>query len=92
VGHREPVLADEHRQQHVGVLRDPGRHDRQVVGLLRILGEELDDARVPDQHRVRVVAVNVDRPGEGPVGQRHYDRRAHRGGDVDDLGHQGEAL
>ena len=89
---REAVLADEHRQEHVGVLGEPRREHHQVVRLLRVLGEELDDARVADQHRVGVVAVDVDRAGERAVAERHHDRRAHRGGDVDDLGHQREAL
>ena len=89
---REAVLADEHRQQHVRVLGEPRRDHGQVVCLLRVLGEELDDAGVADQHRVGVVAVDVDRPGERAVAERHDDRRPHRGGDVDDLGHQGEPL
>ena len=36
--------------------------------------------------------MDVDRPGERAVAERHHDRRAHRGGDVDDLGHQREPL
>ena len=92
VGDREAVEADEHRQQDVGVLGDPRRDDHQVVRLLRVLGEELDDAGVADQHRVGVVAVDVDRAGERAVAERHHDRRAHRRGDVDDLGHQREPL
>ena len=39
---REAVLADEHRQQHGGVLGEPRCDHGQVVGLLRVLGEELD--------------------------------------------------
>ncbi len=89
---REAVEADEHREQDARVLGDPWRHDHQVVRLLRVLGEELDDAGVPDEHRVGVVAVDVDRPRERPVAERHHDRRAHRGGDVDHLGHQGKPL
>ena len=74
------------------MLREPRRHHGQVVRLLGVLGEELDDAGVPDQHRVGVVAVDVDRPRERPVADRHHDRRAHARGDVDDLGHQSEPL
>ena len=74
------------------MLGEPRRDQGQVVRLLRVLGEELDHTGVADQHRVGVVAVDVDRPGEGAVAERHHDRRAHRGGDVDDLGHQGEPL
>ena len=36
--------------------------------------------------------MDVDRPGERTVAERHHDRRPHRRSDVDDLGHQGEAL
>ena len=89
---REAVQADEHRQQDARILGDPRRHHHEVVRLLGVLGEELDDAGIPNEHRVRVVAVDVDRPGERAVAERHHDRRAHRGGDVDDLGHEGEPL
>ena len=92
VGDREAVDADDHGQEHVRVLGQTRRKDGQVVGLLRALGEELDRAGVADQHRVGVVAVDVDRAGQRAVAERHHDRRAHRGGDVDDLGHQREAL
>ena len=74
------------------MLRDPRRHHREVVGLLRVLGEELDRAGVAHEHRVGVVGVDVDRAGERAVADRHHDRRAHRGGDVDDLGHQRHPL
>ena len=42
---REAVLADEHRQQNVGMLGEPRREQHQVVRLLRVLGEELDRRR-----------------------------------------------
>ena len=74
------------------MLRQPRRDQHQVVGLLRVLGEELNHARVANEHRVGVVAVNVDRPGERTVADGHHDRRAHRRGDVHDLGHQRETL
>ena len=75
-----------------GCSASRGASTHQVVGLLRVLGEELDHAGVADQHRVGVVAVDVDRPGERAVADRHHDRRAHRRGDVDDLRHQREPL
>ena len=74
------------------MLGEPRRDHGQVVRLLRVLGEQLDDAGVADQHRVRVVAVDVDRPREGAVAERDHDRGAHRRGDVHDLGHQGQSL
>ena len=92
VSDRETVLADEHRQQHIGMLCDPRCQHGQVVSLLGVLGEQLHDAGIADQHRVRVVAVDVDRSGERAVADCHHDRCAHRGGDVDDLGHQCESL
>ena len=36
--------------------------------------------------------MDVDRARERAVAERHHDRRAHRGGDVDDLRHQCQAL
>ena len=47
-----------------GCSASRGAMHGQVVRLLRVLGEELDDAGVANQHRVGVVAVDVDRAGE----------------------------
>jgi hypothetical protein len=89
---REPVHAHEHGEEHVGALGDPRRQQHRVVGLLRVLDEELDRARVADEHRIGVVGVDVDRPRERAVADGHHHRRAHRGRDVDDLGHVREPL
>ena len=92
VSDREAVEAHQHGQQDARIFGDARCHNHQVVGLLRILGEELNDTGVAYEHRVRVVAVDVDRPRERAVAERHDDRRTHRRGDVDDLGHQCQPL
>jgi hypothetical protein len=88
----ETVLTHEHRKQHVAALGQPRREHHQLVGLLRVLGEQLDAPRVADEHRVRVIAVDVDRPRKSAVADGHHQRRAHRRSDVDHLGHEGEPL
>ena len=74
------------------MLGESRREHSEVVGLLCALGEQLDRAGIADQHRVGVVAMDVDRARESAVAERHHHRRAHRGGDIDDLRHEREAL
>ncbi len=64
---REAVETDRDRQQHLRMLGEARRQHGQVVRLLRVLGEELHDPRVAHEHRVGVVAVDVDRPRERAV-------------------------
>ena len=88
----EAVLADEHRQQDVRMLGDPRRHHHQVVRFLRVFGKQLHDAGVAHEHAVGMIAMDVDRARKSTVPDRHHDRGAHRGRDVDDLGHQRKTL
>ena len=88
----KPSWQTKHRQQDVRMLREPRREQHQVVRFLGVLREELDDARVAHEHRVRVICVDVDRARERAVADRDDDGCAHRGGDVDHLRHQRKAL
>ena len=88
----EPVHVDRDRQPHVLVLGDAVGHDRVVVGLLGVLGKELDPAAVAHAHAVGVVAVDVEGRGQRPVHQRHQDRQAVARGDMQHLPHEGKAL
>ena len=67
MGDGEAVEADEDGKEHLRMLGEPWCDHGQVVCLLRVLGEELDRAGVPDQHGVRVVAVDVDRARQRAV-------------------------
>ena len=77
----ETVLADHDREHDVFVLGDAVRLDHVVVGFLVVLGKDLNPAGVSGAHGVGMVAVDVDRAGEGavykgqtdwePVGGRH---------------------
>ena len=49
-----------HNNRHSGLLRNFDRLQHIVVGLLAVLGEYLDPARVSHHHRVRVVAMYID--------------------------------
>ena len=73
------------------MLGDAHGLDHVVVGFLRVLAEDLDPAGVARAHGVGVVAVDVDGGGQGAVDDHHDDGQAHRGRDVQDLPHQGQA-
>jgi len=63
-----------------------------VVRFLRVLAPELYPSGVPCAHRVRVVAMYVDRRGKRPVYYGHHYRQPARGGDIYDLPHQRQAV
>ncbi len=57
----ESVLHHHHRQQKIRVLSDPHRLNRIVIGFLAGLGKEVNPSRITSTHRIRVIAVDVQR-------------------------------
>ena len=85
------ILTDHHRQTDGGVLSDGHGLEEIVIGLLVVLRVNLNPPRVPDAHGVRVVVVDVDGAGEGPVYAGQGDGKPAGGRHVHHLIHQGQA-
>ena len=69
------VLADHDRQADIRCLRDAHRLKVVVIGLLIILGVQLNPAGIARAHGVGMVVVDVDRAGQRAVDARKRDRR-----------------
>ena len=63
------VLADHDREMDSGILGDGKCLQIIVVGLLIVFRVDLDPSSVAGAHAVRVVTVDVDGAGQGPVHQ-----------------------
>jgi hypothetical protein len=88
---QEPVLrADPRVERELG---DPVRDQVQVRGLLDVLGEDLEEARVVDRVIVVVTAVDVEGLlGHGAAGQVEHVREPLADRGVERLVHVGDAL
>ena len=91
VGGDEAVLADHDGQTHVGGLTDAVGHQIVVIGLLIVLGVDLDKAGVPLGHGVGVVMVDIDGAGQSAAGHGQHDGQAGGGGHIEYLVHEGQA-
>ena len=63
-----------------------------VVDFLAVFAVQLDPAGIAEEHRVAMVAADVDRRADRPVDHRHHHRQPRGGGDGADLGHQQQPL
>ena len=70
----ETVLADHDRKHHVFVFGDAVCLNHVVVGFLIVLGKNLNPSGVSRAHGVGMIAVDVDRAGEGAVYKGQTDR------------------